>query len=249
MAESTSKRSSDPTSPVVKPKKIRPMCRVRSDKSRGKTRVNIGANFPRWRTLRDRKGFRRDADLARFLLDSYESSLLTSKTQRQKRHTTSAPAGSSTESLSPDRYESSLPTSKTRRQKRHKTPAPAGSSTESLSPDRLLDFTGLTEANVQFESGPQSPRPLSPASSGEDMKTEPVTDSTDYTGLELRSCLIKSEDAEESIERKNGCGMSREEELILSNIKEEEEDGGMRDTVEVKWVDGVKVEVVEVSGK
>ncbi|XP_061095825.1 uncharacterized protein si:ch211-40k21.5 isoform X2 [Conger conger] len=237
MAESTSKRSSDPTSPVVKPKKIRPMCRVRSDKSRGKTRVNIGANFPRWRTLRDRKGFRRDADLARFLLDSYESSLLTSKTQRQKRHTTSAPAGSSTESLSPDRYESSLPTSKTRRQKRHKTPAPAGSSTESLSPDRLLDFTGLTEANVQFESGPQSPRPLSPASSGEDMKTEPVTDSTDYTGLELRSCLIKSEDAEESIERKNGCGMSREEELILSNIKEEEEDGGMRDTVESNLVD------------
>ncbi|KAJ8280035.1 hypothetical protein COCON_G00071010 [Conger conger] len=58
----------------------------------------------------------------------------------------------------------------------------------------------------------------------EDMKTEPVTDSTDYTGLELRSCLIKSEDAEESIEGKNGCGMSREEERLLSNIKEEEEE-------------------------
>ena len=74
-------------------------------------------------------------------------------------------------------------------------------------------------------------------SSGEDMKTEPVMDSTDYTGLELRSSLIKSEDTEESIERKNGCGMSREEELILSNIKEDEE-GGKR-----QREDGVKDEV------
>ncbi|KAJ8280031.1 hypothetical protein COCON_G00070970 [Conger conger] len=98
----------------------------------------------------------------------------------------------------------------------------------------------------QFESALQSPRPLSAASSGEDMKTEPVMDSTDYTGLELRSCLIKSEDAEESIEGKNGCGMSREEELILSNIKEEEkEEGGERQREEVKTEDGVKDEEVE----
>ncbi|KAJ8280034.1 hypothetical protein COCON_G00071000 [Conger conger] len=80
----------------------------------------------------------------------------------------------------------------------------------------------------------------------EKVKTEPVMDSTDYTGLELRSCLIKSEDAEESIERKNGCGMSREEELILSNIKEEEEEGGERQREEVKTEDGVKDE--EVAG-
>ena len=74
------------------------------------------------------------------------------------------------------------------------------------------------------------------------MKTEPVMDSTDYTGLELRSSLIKSEDTEESIERKNGCGMSREEERILSNIKEEEEGGGERQREEVKREDGVKDE-------
>ena len=76
------------------------------------------------------------------------------------------------------------------------------------------------------------------------MKTEPVMDSTDYAGLELRSSLIKSEDTEESIERKNGCGMSREEELILSNIKEEEEEGGERQREEVKREDGVKDEEV-----
>ncbi|KAJ8377094.1 hypothetical protein SKAU_G00076740 [Synaphobranchus kaupii] len=88
-------------------------------------------------------------------------------------------------------------------------------------------------------------RASSPASSGEDMKTEPVMDSTDYSGVELRSSLIKSEDIEESIERKNGYGMSREEELILSNIKEEEEEGGERQGEEVKREDGVKEEEVE----
>lgn len=33
------------------------------------TRVNIGAAFPRWRELRELKGFRNDAQLATFLLD------------------------------------------------------------------------------------------------------------------------------------------------------------------------------------
>ncbi|KAJ8377100.1 hypothetical protein SKAU_G00076800 [Synaphobranchus kaupii] len=89
-------------------------------------------------------------------------------------------------------------------------------------------------------------RASSPASSGEDMKTEPVMDSTDYSGAELRSSLIKSEDIEESIERKNGYGMSREEKPILSNIKEEEEEGGERQGEEVKREDGVKDEEAEV---
>ncbi|KAJ8377093.1 hypothetical protein SKAU_G00076730 [Synaphobranchus kaupii] len=77
------------------------------------------------------------------------------------------------------------------------------------------------------------------------MKTEPVMDSTDYSGVELRSSLIKSEDIEESIERKNGYGASREEELILSNIKEEEEEGGERPSKAMKREDGVKDEEVE----
>ncbi|KAG5849748.1 hypothetical protein ANANG_G00075010 [Anguilla anguilla] len=85
---------------------------------------------------------------------------------------------------------------------------------------------------------------ISPASSGEDMKTEPVMDSTDYAGVGSRSSLIKSEDTEESVERKIGYGMSREEELILSNIKEEEEEGGERQSEEVKREDGVKDEEV-----
>ncbi|KAM9844276.1 uncharacterized protein ACBR49_013375 [Aulostomus maculatus] len=40
-----------------------------SDRSRAATRVNIGVALPRWRELRDRLGLRRDADLARLLLD------------------------------------------------------------------------------------------------------------------------------------------------------------------------------------
>ncbi|KAM8761632.1 uncharacterized protein AB9X84_006631 isoform 3-T4 [Acanthopagrus schlegelii] len=51
------------------------------DKKRGKTRVNIGVAFPKWRELRDKLGLQKDADLACLLLDSYEmksSILLTS---------------------------------------------------------------------------------------------------------------------------------------------------------------------------
>ncbi|KAJ8397483.1 hypothetical protein AAFF_G00437590, partial [Aldrovandia affinis] len=77
------------------------------------------------------------------------------------------------------------------------------------------------------------------------MKREPVMDSTDNTGVELRSSLIKSEDIEESIERKNGYGMSRNEKRIFSNIKEEEEECGERHSEEVKREDGVKDEKVE----
>ncbi|KAJ8377096.1 hypothetical protein SKAU_G00076760 [Synaphobranchus kaupii] len=88
--------------------------------------------------------------------------------------------------------------------------------------------------------------PLRSGIAGEDMKTELVMDdSTDYSGVELRSSLIKSEDIEESIERKNGYGVSREEKPILSNIKEEEEEGGERQGEEVKREDGVKDEEVE----
>uniref|UniRef100_A0A4W4DQ94 Uncharacterized protein n=1 Tax=Electrophorus electricus TaxID=8005 RepID=A0A4W4DQ94_ELEEL len=40
------------------------------DRARDKTRINIGAAFERWKALRDLKGFKIDAELATFLLDS-----------------------------------------------------------------------------------------------------------------------------------------------------------------------------------
>ncbi|KAI1900981.1 hypothetical protein AGOR_G00055430 [Albula goreensis] len=58
---------------------------------------------------------------------------------------------------------------------------------------------------------------------GGDMKTEPSMDSVDYAPLDLRSDLKRNEDLEEKIG--TDFGMSREEKDILSNIKEEEEDG------------------------
>ncbi|KAJ8277159.1 hypothetical protein GJAV_G00072080 [Gymnothorax javanicus] len=65
------------------------------------------------------------------------------------------------------------------------------------------------------------------------MNTEPVMDSIDYKEVVVGSCLIKREDTEACIEEKNGYGMSREQDFILSNIKEEEE-GGERKSEEVK---------------
>ncbi|KAJ8397448.1 hypothetical protein AAFF_G00437240 [Aldrovandia affinis] len=73
------------------------------------------------------------------------------------------------------------------------------------------------------------------------MKAEPEMDSTDYTGVELRS-TFKIEEMEESIERKNGCGKSREEKYLLSHIKEEEEKGGDRQKVKMERKDGVRNE-------
>ncbi|KAI1888746.1 hypothetical protein AGOR_G00171900 [Albula goreensis] len=67
------------------------------------------------------------------------------------------------------------------------------------------------------------------------MKTEPVMASTEYTGVELRSGVIKSEDAEQSVERKP----------ILSNIKEEGDESGERQSEEVKREDGVKDEEMD----
>ncbi|KAI1888755.1 hypothetical protein AGOR_G00171990 [Albula goreensis] len=76
-----------------------------------------------------------------------------------------------------------------------------------------LDRNG---GNSQSESEPES----SPAFPCEHMKTEPVMDSTDFTGVEFWSSPNRSGNIEES---KNGYGMSREEKDILSNIKEEDE--------------------------
>ncbi|KAJ8277151.1 hypothetical protein GJAV_G00072000 [Gymnothorax javanicus] len=77
------------------------------------------------------------------------------------------------------------------------------------------------------------------------MKTLPLMDSAVVPGLELGSSLIKSEAIEESIEEINGYGMSRQEELILSNIKEEKEEGEERWSEKVKREDGVNGENAE----
>ncbi|XP_062405821.1 uncharacterized protein LOC134095994 isoform X2 [Sardina pilchardus] len=45
------------------------------EKERGKSRVYIGEAMQRWRELRQQKGFQSDAQLALFLLDSYEEYL------------------------------------------------------------------------------------------------------------------------------------------------------------------------------
>uniref|UniRef100_A0A673LVG4 Uncharacterized protein n=1 Tax=Sinocyclocheilus rhinocerous TaxID=307959 RepID=A0A673LVG4_9TELE len=39
------------------------------DQARGRTRVNIGAAFQRWRELKEREGLESDAEVALFLLD------------------------------------------------------------------------------------------------------------------------------------------------------------------------------------
>ncbi|KAJ8277143.1 hypothetical protein GJAV_G00071920 [Gymnothorax javanicus] len=66
-------------------------------------------------------------------------------------------------------------------------------------------------------------------------------DSADYTGVVLGSRLIKSEDTEETIQENNGCGI-KVEKVIISNVKEEEEEGGEKQSDEVKREDGVKDE-------
>ncbi|XP_022066748.1 zinc finger protein 260-like isoform X1 [Acanthochromis polyacanthus] len=49
---------------------------IKKESDRARTRINIGGAFPRWRKLRDLKGFKTDADFASFLLDRYQSDFL-----------------------------------------------------------------------------------------------------------------------------------------------------------------------------
>ncbi|XP_036376918.1 uncharacterized protein LOC118772574 [Megalops cyprinoides] len=77
---------------------------------------------------------------------------------------------------------------------------------------------------------------------GGDMKSETVMDSRDFTGVQLGSILNRNEDIEERMERKSGYGMNSEEKDILSNIKEEEEEGAGEQQSEMKREDGVRDE-------
>ncbi|KAJ8355558.1 hypothetical protein SKAU_G00183520, partial [Synaphobranchus kaupii] len=89
----------------------------------------------------------------------------------------------------------------------------------------LVDSTKLTITNSQSESITDCMNCLTSASSGEEIKAEYVMDSSDYTGVEPRSSLNRCEDMDERTERKTGYLMSREQKDILTNMKEEEEDG------------------------
>ncbi|KAJ8355487.1 hypothetical protein SKAU_G00182810 [Synaphobranchus kaupii] len=106
---------------------------------------------------------------------------------------------------------------------------------------RVVDSTKLTNTNSQSDSMSNSSIFLSPASSGEDIKAESVMDSSDYTGVEPRSSVNRFEDIVENIERKTGYVMSREQKDILTNMKEEEEDGE-RQSVKMEGEDGVRDE-------
>ncbi|XP_036378773.1 zinc finger protein 502-like isoform X1 [Megalops cyprinoides] len=109
---------------------------------------------------------------------------------------------------------------------------------------KVVDSADLTDCDSQSESALCSKYLSNSASSAKEMKTESVMDSRDYTGVELRSGLNRSEDIEERMERKTGYGMSREEIDILSNIKEEEEEeeGGEKQSEEMEKEDVVRDE-------
>ncbi|XP_036376531.1 zinc finger protein 2 homolog [Megalops cyprinoides] len=107
---------------------------------------------------------------------------------------------------------------------------------------KMVDSVEQIQSKSQSDSLLDSKNFLNPGSLGEELKTESVMDIRDYTGVELRSGLNRSEDIEERMERKTGYGMSREEIDILSNIKEEEEEGGDRQSEEMEKEDDVRDE-------
>ncbi|KAJ8355479.1 hypothetical protein SKAU_G00182730 [Synaphobranchus kaupii] len=106
---------------------------------------------------------------------------------------------------------------------------------------RVVDSTKLTNTNSQSESITDCLNCLSPASAGEDIKVEPVMDSSDYTGVEPRSGLNRCEDIEERREEKTGYFMGREQKYILTNMKKEE-DGERHVSVKMEGEDGVRDE-------
>uniref|UniRef100_A0A1A8BJ85 Uncharacterized protein n=1 Tax=Nothobranchius kadleci TaxID=1051664 RepID=A0A1A8BJ85_NOTKA len=66
------------------PSKRKRILKSEQDRRHEKTRVNIGVAFPRWRDLMLQKGFSRHAELATFLLDSYERTLATTTSTPMK---------------------------------------------------------------------------------------------------------------------------------------------------------------------
>lgn len=57
------------TAEVSKPKPVQYLSKKLYDAFRSKTRVSVGTAFDRWRALKEDRGLKTDAQLARFLLD------------------------------------------------------------------------------------------------------------------------------------------------------------------------------------
>ncbi|KAJ8355561.1 hypothetical protein SKAU_G00183550 [Synaphobranchus kaupii] len=106
---------------------------------------------------------------------------------------------------------------------------------------RVVDSTKLTNTNSQSESITDCMNCLRPASSGEDIQAESVMDSSDYTGMEPTSISNRCEDIDEKRERKTVYLMSRDKKDLLTNMKEEEEDGESQ-SVKMEREDGVRDE-------
>ena len=101
---------------------------------------------------------------------------------------------------------------------------------------REVDYTKLTRSNSQSESLPDS-KCLSSASLGEDMKAESVIESTDYTGVEAKVSLNRSDNMDEW---KTFYEMNQEEKDRLSNMKEEVEEYEEKQSVKIEKEDCVK---------
>ncbi|KAJ8355573.1 hypothetical protein SKAU_G00183670 [Synaphobranchus kaupii] len=107
---------------------------------------------------------------------------------------------------------------------------------------RVVDSTKLTNTNSQSESITDCMNCLRPASSGEDIQAESVMDSSDYTGMEPTSISNRCEDIDEKREMKTVYLMSRQKKDLLTNVKEEEEEDGERQSVKMEREDGVRDE-------
>ncbi|XP_030611583.1 uncharacterized protein LOC115798769 isoform X2 [Archocentrus centrarchus] len=92
-----------------------------------KTKVYLGDAFARWTSLKRDKSFRSDAELACFLLDSYERPATTSAPTKEKPVKVKAPAGSGTNRA--NSYERTATTSAPTKEKPVQVKAPAGSGT------------------------------------------------------------------------------------------------------------------------
>ncbi|XP_061099768.1 zinc finger protein 391-like isoform X1 [Conger conger] len=107
---------------------------------------------------------------------------------------------------------------------------------------RVVDSSKWSNTNSQSESKSECVNILSPTYSGEDIKAESGIDRSDYNGVEPRLSLNRCEDMGQRTERTTGYLMSKGQEDILINMKEEEEDDWEWQSVKIKTEDGVRDE-------
>ena len=105
---------------------------------------------------------------------------------------------------------------------------------------RVVDSTKSTHSNNQSESLPDSIKCVSSASLGEDVKDESVIERTNYTGVEPKARLNRSDEIEERTEWKTLYEMTQGEKDRLSNMKEEEEECDERQNVKIEREDCVR---------